>query len=120
MIKRIGEVIRRRREAKGLKQEDLAYRVGTSPANLSRIETGGQSTSLDLLTAIAIELGLHVYQLIAEAEGVDLPVAAPLISKDDATVLNHYHAMEPSQKDAYKAVGAALAKPHAAPRKRTG
>ncbi len=51
----IASMIRARRE-KGLSQEDLALRVGTSQGNISRLESGRHNPSLRFLRKIASAL----------------------------------------------------------------
>lgn len=43
--------------------EDLAARVGTTKPNLSRIETGKQNVSADLLPKLVAETGIPAAQL---------------------------------------------------------
>ena len=51
----IASMIRARRE-KGLSQEDLALRVGTSQGNISRLESGRHNPSLRFLRRVASAL----------------------------------------------------------------
>ncbi len=65
----IGRAIRRLRERRNWTQEELAHRVGTSTANLSRIETGKHGASETLKTLLAREFDIRVSELVAMAEG---------------------------------------------------
>ncbi|MFE2941855.1 helix-turn-helix domain-containing protein [Streptomyces sp. NPDC059255] len=56
--------IRSLRTARGWSLDNLAERVGISPSQLSRIETGHRRISLDQLTAIASALGTSLDQLV--------------------------------------------------------
>jgi transcriptional regulator with XRE-family HTH domain len=109
----LGQVIRRLREKKGWSQEELAHRVGTTAANLSRIETGKHGASETLTVLLARELGMKVYQLIALAEGVSsprLPGTVRITDKDEDLVLGLYRAMPRDHKELYKAIGRLFAK----------
>lgn len=57
----ISEIIKARIE-QNLSQEDLAKRVGTRQANISRLESGGYNPSLRFLKKVADGLGkkLHI------------------------------------------------------------
>lgn len=46
-----------------MRLEDLAARVGTTKANLSRIETGKQTISEDLLPKLVAETGISASRL---------------------------------------------------------
>jgi transcriptional regulator with XRE-family HTH domain len=52
-----GQVLRSVREAKGLKQADVAKAVGISPAHLARLESGKRRLYLDDFIMIAEALG---------------------------------------------------------------
>lgn len=74
MPPRIGNPQRRRRhfikewrEFRGLSQEQLGALVGTSKANISRIEDLKQGYTQDGLEAIADALGTHVATLLTRA-----------------------------------------------------
>lgn len=55
----LGEYIRAARRRVGLKQYELAAKVGTSPHTISHIELGSRGTSDTTLDAIAAALGLN-------------------------------------------------------------
>lgn len=65
---RLGEVIRKIRQSKGLTLEDVAYAAGTDAGNLSRIERGLQRCVYELLEGIAAGLGLSVADLYIQVE----------------------------------------------------
>lgn len=77
----VGKEIRRRRKALKWTLEDLVERAGSDTGNLSRIETGKQGASEDMLRKIAAALGCSVADLFAGAEGAANVTAAPLGSR---------------------------------------
>lgn len=56
--------IRAWREHKQIKMNELAKKVGISPAYLSQIENGKRNPTIDTLKTIARELGIDVEMLI--------------------------------------------------------
>lgn len=74
----VGSEIRRRRKALKWTLEDLANRVDSDTGNLSRIETGKQGASEDMLRKIAVALGCAVADLFAGAEGATNVAVAPI------------------------------------------
>ena len=70
----IGKLLRELREKRGLSQEDLAKAVGTTGANLSRIELGEQQPRAALLTKLADYFGVSADYLLGRAvHSEDLP-----------------------------------------------
>ena len=67
---RIGQRIARQRRAVGLTQAQLAEKINVQPETISRIETGSQAASLDLIAHLseALELGLHELFRLQEVE----------------------------------------------------
>lgn len=65
---KLGEIIRKIRQSKGLTLEDVAYAAGTDAGNLSRIERGLQRCVHELLEGIAAGLGLSVAELYLQVE----------------------------------------------------
>lgn len=74
----IGSEIRRRRKALNWTLEELANRVESDTGNLSRIETGKQGISKDMLLKFAKVFGCTVTDLFAGAEGADNITPVPL------------------------------------------
>ena len=68
LIAGLGPAVRRLRRERGLTLEELAGRVGTSTAHLSRLESGGRQPSLEGLLHIAAALGVEVGELLAAPE----------------------------------------------------
>lgn len=61
---RVGDVIRRLREAQGLTQAALARRAGLSRMHVIRIERDDISPSLDTLEKVGRALGVTVRNLL--------------------------------------------------------
>ncbi|WP_111655420.1 helix-turn-helix domain-containing protein [Isoalcanivorax indicus] len=64
----IGEILKKRREARTETLEDVAFRAGTDASNLSRIERGLQQPSITLLESLAAALGTRVSELYIDLE----------------------------------------------------
>ena len=60
----IGQRIRFFRKAKRITQEELAFRIATSAAYISNIESGKKKPSLQKLTEIAENLGITINDLV--------------------------------------------------------
>ena len=69
LCKRFGRAIRRRREAAGISQEDLAYEAGVHRTYVSLLERGKANPSLAVIERLAIALGSSVTSIFQEAEG---------------------------------------------------
>ena len=67
---KIGAVIRKIRQSKGLTLEEVAYAAGTDGGNLSRIERGLQRCVHEVLEGIAAGLGMTIAELYLEAEAM--------------------------------------------------
>lgn len=106
----IGAVIRKLRDERGWNQDELAFRTGTTAANISRIENGKHGPSEMRLKLLAREFGCHVYQLIALAEGVESPVVLAQRNKDEETLLDCFRAMGQPQQELFKAIAAEFAR----------
>jgi transcriptional regulator with XRE-family HTH domain len=57
----IGEQVVSRRKAKGLKQREVAAKVGIDPSHLSLIENDKRDPSLRVLNGIAKAVGARVF-----------------------------------------------------------
>lgn len=66
---KMGQVIKIFRAATGIRQKDLAKKVGIQPHYLSLIESGKREPSLQILRKIAKELDVPIGLLFWEAEG---------------------------------------------------
>lgn len=75
---KVGSEIRRRRKALKWTLEELANRVDSDTGNLSRVETGKQGASEEMLRKIAHALGCTVADLFAGTEAAANVAPAPL------------------------------------------
>lgn len=62
------QILRERRLAKGISQEDLAGKADVHRTHISLIEHGRRSPSLDVAQKIALGLGERLFVLVQEAE----------------------------------------------------
>lgn len=65
--KRLGQVIKRRREAEGLSQEEFAERARVHRTYVSQLERGIKSPSVRLLVKIADALRCEAWEILREA-----------------------------------------------------
>ena len=63
-----GQVVRSRREAAGLSQEQLAFTAGIDRSFVSKIEVGKVRLGLGIAKKIADALGVPLNLVVAEAE----------------------------------------------------
>jgi transcriptional regulator with XRE-family HTH domain len=61
-----GRILRETRTAKGLTQEELAFRAGMSVPYLSDIERGKSAPSLSMLADLALALETHPSELLKD------------------------------------------------------
>ena len=64
-----GGVVRRRREARGMSQTDLARKLGCPQSGVSRLESGRRSPNLRELVGLAKALNTPLSDLLRELEG---------------------------------------------------
>ena len=64
LSRRFGRVIRRRREAAGLSQEELAFRAGVTRNYVSLVERGHRNPSLNVIGMLALGLQTTIASLI--------------------------------------------------------
>jgi len=69
--KKFGERVRRLRQAKGLSQEELAFRAGVHRTYLGSIERGERNPALKNIAAIAGALGVTLSELFAFGDRKD-------------------------------------------------
>lgn len=69
LIKAFAKVLKRRRWAAGLSQEELAFRTDLSPSYISLLETANSQLTLTVLAELSDRLGIDLPELIAEQNG---------------------------------------------------
>ncbi len=65
----IGENIRQRRKAAGLRQRELANRLGVSQGRVSDLERGRTEPRLDTIRRLAAALGCTMADLLTPPDG---------------------------------------------------
>ena len=71
MTRRVnGAALRAIREALGIRQDALAHRVGVSKSQLSKVESGANGASPEVVRKLAGELGVSI-------DAITHPVAVP-------------------------------------------
>lgn len=65
-MERLARSIRAARKARGLTQQELADRLGIDQGHISRVERGQKGATIDVISAIAAELGVSVAYLFGE------------------------------------------------------
>jgi transcriptional regulator with XRE-family HTH domain len=68
LSKAFGLAVRRRREEKGMSQENLAVHAGIHRTYVSSIERGKVRLGLDIANKVATGLGIPLHELIKDAE----------------------------------------------------
>ncbi len=106
----LGKVIRGLRDKHGWSQDDLASRIGTTPANLSRIENDKHGPGAELLSSIAFVFGLKVYELIALTEGVQVSQIAGSYSADEEALLAAFRKMHKEEQILFQSIGESFCK----------
>lgn len=80
----VGEIIKELRKEKAYTQEELAKKINSTKATISKIETGKISPSLEVLTKIASELGTNISYILRDTikdEDYQLAVIKSLIER---------------------------------------
>lgn len=63
---RIGNNVKQLRSSRGWSQQQLAERVGNTDKHIGQIERGEVNVTIDILTAIALQLSVDVARLLYE------------------------------------------------------
>lgn len=84
---KFGEEVYLSRKAKGISQTELARRVGTKQANISRIESGFGNPKLAMVSKICRELGISLWtapclsgKYNSSSDTKSVPMASPQIT----------------------------------------
>jgi transcriptional regulator with XRE-family HTH domain len=68
MLKAFGQLVRQRRQALGISQEELGYRAGLDRTYVSGLERGVRNPSLTALVSLAHGFGISVSDLASRLE----------------------------------------------------
>ena len=68
LVAAFARVLRRRRKARGLSQEELAFRAELSTSFISLLETRNRQPTLSAMAALARELDVSLTELVGEVE----------------------------------------------------
>ena len=68
LIRAFAEVLRRRRKAAGLTQEELASRADVSTRHISFLETARRQPTLTIMAALSEGLGVNLAEFAGEVE----------------------------------------------------
>lgn len=66
LIKAFAKVLKRRRRAAGLSQEELAFRTNLSSSYISLLETANRQPTLTVLAELSDRLGVDLPEFLAE------------------------------------------------------
>lgn len=91
----VGDLIRRSREGRGLSQRALAAAVGVGFPHVSKVETGHETPSDELLVRIADTLSLDADELVLAAGRVPEKYVRVLVADPERAVA-YLRAYEPS------------------------
>jgi transcriptional regulator with XRE-family HTH domain len=69
-IKRLGIVLRAKRESLGISQEEFSFEVGLHRTYIGSIERGEKNITINSLLKIANRMGLKLSQIFKEVEGL--------------------------------------------------
>jgi len=94
----IGATIRALREQQGWSQEELGFRVQTSAANISRIETGKHGPGKQLIEALAVTFNLKLHELYALAAEETEATLEYLPDQAEARLLGIFRQMTTEQR----------------------
>lgn len=68
LVRSFAKVLKSRRKAAGLSQEEFAHRLDLSVSYISLLETENRQPTLTVLGAVAAEFGLSISKFVAEIE----------------------------------------------------
>ncbi len=99
----LAERVRNLRESRGISQQDLAERMGTTQSVISRLESGGAKPSLTTLERVGAALGADVVIGFSDA-------SRPYATSPSSRVARHASAGTKQSKRSYGRNAAKLAK----------
>lgn len=101
MYARIGAVLKRLREERGMSLEEVAgaigYPKGGDPSGLQRMESGGKRVYADLYWQVARAYGVPLADIIREAEGGE-DRREKVLSPQERETVSRYLAMSNTAK----------------------
>lgn len=68
LVAAFAKVLKDRRKAAGLSQEELAFRTDLSMSYISLLETKNRQPTLTVMAVLARELGLSLSELVGDVE----------------------------------------------------
>ncbi len=99
-----GLIIKELRQRHGWSQEELAFRVGSTAATISRIETGKHGAVDQLKAALASAFDPKLSELIALAESGPLPKLVQMPASDEERLMVHVDRMSSEKRDLLLAI----------------
>jgi transcriptional regulator with XRE-family HTH domain len=94
--------IRHWREVRGLKQEQLAEAVGTSPQQISRLELSDRKLNDDWLRRLAVALNVRKADLIVERDGIEPSLREFAQDADEVRLLLSWRSLEDTEKGIFR------------------
>lgn len=68
VVVEIGRIIKEKRRAAGLTQEDLAKKIGCATITIRQYESGKREPGMDALIDISNALGIEIFDLVPEGQ----------------------------------------------------
>lgn len=83
----LGLAIRLRRKAKGLSQQQLGDACDVSFQQIQKYERGSNRVSFSMLVRIAKAMSCHVFDLVAEVEGLGEGIPSATLTQPEAPLV---------------------------------
>lgn len=95
----IGKIIREKRKALGLSQEQLSEKVGVSYQQIQRYENGGSMLNVENMQRVAIALSIPITQFFAVAsfQQNQTEPTTSILNSDEKTLLKHFRQITENQ-----------------------
>ena len=104
-----GLIIKELRQRHGWSQEELAFRVGSTAATISRIETGKHGALDPLKAALADAFDLKLSELIALAENGPPPKLVQIPASEEERLMGFFERMSAEKRDLLLAIAKVFA-----------
>jgi transcriptional regulator with XRE-family HTH domain len=82
LVAAFAKVLKDRRKAAGLSQEELAFRADLSMSYISLLETKNRQPTLTVMEVLARELGLSLSELVADIDIENVKRGRTVASRD--------------------------------------